>query len=330
MVTDMGNTKKRKKRIAFLLIVVLLVCSIGATVWIYHFDNRQTLTNLEEEDYHTITYQNEKYRFNTSIISILLLGIDTTDPEYEQGQADVLELLLLDRTNKTIQIVTIPRDTMTEIKTYDISGNSLGWHQHHINLAYAYANDGKSGCMRTMQAVSRMMNGIPIIHYAALNLNMLTEVQNIVGSLEITLPNDSLTEVDWQWYEGNTIEVNADNVETYLRTRDTTIEFSNESRMERQKSYMKAYFQELKNLLAENFEETVQKIYSVCQQMTTNLSYSDLEIFANMMLEYEFDENQNFYVLEGENKSGELHDEFYLNAEKLKAMIIQLFYLKED
>lgn len=330
MVTVMEKSKKTSK-LFYLYIFLIVVIAVSIVIMVcFHGNNQSDVVSGEKnEDYHHITYNNEKYQYNSSIVSILFLGIDTSDPTDSQGQADVLELLLLDRTNKSMQVVSIPRDTMTDIRLYDVEGNSLGWQKHHINLSYAYANNERNGCMRASQAVSRMLGDIPIVYYASLNLNMLNKVQSIMGSLEVTIPNNSLVDVNPSWKEGTVLTVDTSNVETFLRYRNTEIDFSNNERMERQKEYMLAYFKKVNELLKTDFNQMVESIYSVVKEMTTNISFDDLQVFANMILEYSFDEKENFYTLEGENKAGAFHDEYIIDQDKVEAKKVELFYTKE-
>lgn len=323
-------TTKRKKNIIAWLVIVVLAIAVMLTM-IFADKMQQVAVNEENEnDYHEIIYQDKKYQYNTSIVPIVLLGVDTEDPDVEQGQADVIEMLLLDRRNKKIQILSIPRDTMTEIRLFDVAGNDLGWQKQHLNLAYAYGSTPETGCMYTIQALSRMMEGIPVTRYAALNLNKLEDIHDIVGTLEVTIPNDSLEKVNTNWKKGKTIEVTKDNVESYLRARDVDEDFSNEPRMERQQEYLIAYFHELKGKLEKDFDKTVTKMYDVSKELTTNITYSDMEDFANMVLEYSFDSQNDFYNLEGQNVSGAIHDEFEVNRDSLKSLIVDLFYIDEE
>lgn len=322
--------KKKRNRLLIILVVAVLIISIGTTV---SFINKRTFVsaiNEDIDDYHTIIYNNEKMIYNTSILSILFMGIDTKDSNNIQGQADFIQLVLLDRENKKIEIIPFSRDTMTEIKMFDISRNDLGWNEQHLNLAYSYGDTKKTGCMLTSQAISRLLGGIPIAYYGAADLNMLSNIQNIVGELELIIPNDSLESINPEWSEGSEITINSDNVEAYLRTRSIHEDFSNNRRMERQKVYLEAYFKKIKEMLNKNTDETVKIIYNNCKDMTTNISLSDIETFAQMILTYDFDIDTNYHLLKGENVVGTNHDEFYLDKTYFRELILKLFYRMEE
>lgn len=324
-------TKNEKIKFGVIIIVIFLISSIVLSI---NFLDKKEVSYVaakseEEIDYHEIIYNNKKMIYNTSIVSILFMGIDTKDSE-KQGQADVIQLVLLDRENKKIQIIPFSRDTMTDIRMFDVSRNDLGWNKQHLALAYSYGDTKATGCILTAQAVSRLLGNIPITYYAAIDLSMLSNIQNIVGELEVTIPNDSLEKVNEEWVEGKNITITEDNVEIYLRTRSTEEDFSNNKRIERQKVYLEAYFEKLKIMLGNDIENTVKILYNSCKDITTNVNFTDIQNFAQMMLTYDFDSDNNYYVLEGENVVGANHDEFYLDTNYLKELILKLFYKREE
>ena len=325
------TTTKKKKKHKFILttIIFLLIVSIVGAIALIKEEEVKEVVKEEEADYHVVTYKNKKMLYNTSIVSILFMGIDTKDST-NQGQADVIQLVLLDRENKKIEVIPFSRDIMTEIRMYDVSRNDLGWNEQHLALAYSYGDTKATGCMLTAQAVSRLLGNIPIAYYAATDLSMLGNIQNIVGELEVTVPNDSLENVNPEWTEGKTITITKDNAEAYLRTRNTKEDFSNNKRMERQKVYLDAYFKKLKNMLQDDIENTVKILYNNCKDMTTNINLTDIQNFAQMILTYDFDLNNDYYILKGENVLGANHDEFYLDMDYFNELILKLFYRLEE
>lgn len=323
------NTINKKKKIIISITIIILISIIISGVQILNKKEVYQLYNEQETDYHEAIYNDNKYTYNTSIISILFMGIDTKDSE-KQGQADIIQILLLNRESKTIQVLSLSRDIMTDIKLFDVEHNELGWHKQHLGLAYSYGDSRASGCMLMAQAISKMMGGIPITNYVSMDLNTLPKVQNIVGELEVTLPNDSLLSINEEWKEGETVTLTSENIEEYVRSRDINADFSNNYRMERQKAYGIAYFKKIKEMLENNFDETVKDIYNACNDMTTNISFNDIKTFSEMILEYNFDYNNDYYMLKGDNVSGEIHDEFELDQDYLKELIIKLFYKEEE
>lgn len=326
----MNTTTKKNKTKTLGLIAVILLLILALMSMLLFFNERPSNEDVSSaSDYHHIEYNGKKYDYNSSIVSILFMGIDSTGPE-QMGQADAMQLVLLNREEESIQVIALSRDIMTDIHLFDVEHNDLGWDKQHLGLAYAYGDSPKNGAMLTSQAVSKLLYDVPVVHFAAMDLSILPELQNVVGELQVTVPNDSLVEVDPTWTKGSVVTLNADNVESFVRTRDTEQDFSNTDRMERQKAYIGAYVQKIKEMLTNDFDNTVQLLYNVCKDMTTNITLDDIQSFSSMLLSYSYDSNSDFYTLQGENKTGELHDEFEVDQEALQQLVVELFYEEEN
>jgi len=124
--------------------------------------------------------------------------------------------------------------------------------------------------------------------------------------------------------------LNKSNVEKYLRTRDITVDGSAITRMERHRVYFQAYYKKLYELLDFDFNGTVGKLYSLVENITTNVSYDDLVSFGNMVLEYDFDVTTSYFTLPGKSVFGGEYDEYHLNQEALKELVIDLFYQTKE
>ena len=324
------NTTTKKNNTKTGILVGIIVVLVATLVCMLFFFKEETSNgdSSSTSDYHHIEYDGKNYEYNSSIISILFMGIDSTDPE-QMGQADAMQLVLLNREEESIQVIALSRDIMTDIHLFDVERNDLGWDKQHLGLAYAYGDSPKSGAMLTSQAVSKLLYDVPVFHFAAMDLSVLPELQNVVGELQVTVPNDSLVSVDPTWTKGSVITLNSGNVEKFVRTRDTGQDFSNTDRMERQKAYIGAYVQKIKEMLTNNFDNTVQLLYNACVDMTTNITFEDIQAYSSMLLSYSYDSNSDFYTLQGEDKTGELHDEFEVDQEALQQLVVELFYKEE-
>lgn len=321
----MTTTTKKKNNFLFIGLVLILVGCI-ALVLILFQDDEYTTSSKDSSDYHSIFYKNTQYTYNTSMIHILFMGIDSSEDRV--GQADAMQLYTLDRKHQKISVLSIDRDTMTPIHLYDVSHNSLGWKKQHLALAYAYGMDAKNGALLTCKAVSKMLYDIPINKYVALNLDDLDKVQEVVGTLDVVVPNDSLAEINPLWTKGSTITLDSSNVETFVRARDTEKDFSNEDRMERQKVYLNAYYAKLKEVLDTNYQDTLNKLYDLIKTVTNNVTYDEVESYVKMFQTYSYNEKTSYKNLPGKNRVSEMHDEFILDKKALKQFIVQQYYKK--
>ena len=93
-----------------------------------------------------IWYNGKAYRYNHDLVTMLVMGIDQEsdtieekdDVSGESGQADTIFLMVMDKSKDEIKMISISRDTMTQIKTFDYKGNYLGKSKNHLGLAYSF------------------------------------------------------------------------------------------------------------------------------------------------------------------------------------------------
>lgn len=297
----------------------------GGLFYLYENNKEVHVDDKEKQvDYRLIEKDGKEYVFNSNQIAILLLGIDSSDQK-SLGQSDSIDLMLLDREDETIKFLSISRDTMCDIRSFDASGNDLGWSKNHLALAYAYGKNPESGGMLSMEAVSKLLNGVPIINFVSADISSLAAFQNLVGPITLTIPDDSLSYLGIGWDEGATITIDETNVEKYLRSRNTGAAYSNEARRQRQEAYIDAYMMKLKNLLNQNFSATVKKLGSVYGRVTTNLSINELDAYAEMILTYSLDKD-SFSSISGKEKQGVLHDEYHIDEAARDALVLSMFY----
>ena len=106
---------------------------------------------------------------------------------------------------------------MTEIETFDLQGNSLGLTENHLNLQYAYGDGAHTSCRLMEEAVSRLLYQVPIQGYCALNMDAMPVLADSVDGVEITVPDNSLAEVDPSFVQGAQVTITGENAETFLR-----------------------------------------------------------------------------------------------------------------
>ena len=333
----MANTvimNKQKK--TMILGVVCLICVIITAVVLMQLQKSTSTsgkgsdgnTSESSASYRQLTIDGKVYDFNTKLISILCLGVDSTNPE-NQGQSDVIDLLIFDRENKRMEVLSISRDAMVDIRLFDPAGRELGWDKQHLALAYSYGHSKSNGALLSADAVSKMLHDIPIVYYAVGDLDIISKVQEVVGELTVVVPDDSLSYLGPQWSKGTAVTLHSTNVETFLRSRNTDMDFSNSNRMQRQKAYIEAYVVRLKELLAEDFDGTLTKLAKLYASVDSNVSLQEISAFAEMALEYTFDED-SFHIAPGEDESGFNHDEFKIDEEALNKLVLDLFYKERE
>lgn len=105
--------------------------------------------------------------------SVLILGIDTGDlGRSETGRSDAMTVLTVNPNTNQVSIVSIPRDTYSEIV-----GRG---HMDKINHAYAFGG--------TSMAINSVQNlfDIPIDYYVSINMESMQGIIDAIGGIKIT------------------------------------------------------------------------------------------------------------------------------------------------
>lgn len=252
--------------------------------------------DFDENGYRYITVDGKDYQYRTNIKTILFLGIDTSNESKNQGQSDVIELILFDRDQQKIKILSLSRDTICNIHLFDSEVNDLGWDNQYLGLAYSYGKDKKYGCILTKNAISKLLKDIPLVNYTSFDISTLKDMQGVVGNMKIVL-DDDYVDIDPSWEKGQELTITQDNVETFLRVRNTTQDFSNRTRMQRQKLYIETYINQLKMNLNNDYKSTLNKMYEFYNQLTTNVTLKEIDNYTDMILNYSIDE-EDYYSLQ--------------------------------
>ena len=195
--------QKRKMMLVCTLAVVFVVCLLGFAVKqkldrqkSYHVSGSNSID--VGAGYRYTEYNGKKYQYNNRVTTLLYAGLDTYD-ELKQtatygdkARADSIMLIVLDEVSKKISVVAINRDTMTEVHRFSRNGNDLGTYVTHIGYAYANGDGGKASCENLKTAVSSLIGGLPISGYIVSNLNSIAMINDLVGGVTVTVPNDDL------------------------------------------------------------------------------------------------------------------------------------------
>lgn len=329
--------ERQRKRKIFILLSCLLIAA-AAIFCVLYFWYRQkqyrissgyedtSVASRQEEG--QITYQGKSYVPNDHLSNYLFLGIDSSTSLSESsaaspgrgGQADAIYLISYDRAEKTRQTFAIPRDTMTEIETFSPDGNSLGFAKSHLTLQYSYGDGGRKSCELMEEAVSKLFYGQKIAGYAAISVDSISHLTELVGYVDVTVPDNSLVSVNAAYTEGATVRLTPENTETFVRYRDTKVSQSAISRMNRQIAFISAFASRVRELQSQD-ASTVTSIYNGLQDyLITNMG-------SDVFLDLEEAESRgSIETIPGEGTSGDVYDEYIVDDDQLYDLIVKNFY----
>ncbi len=257
--------KKRKGLKIFLIIALVLFIVLGLFVWKIYSDVAGTTEKIYKD------VEKEEVRDSSVDISkkdpfsILLLGVDTGDlGRTEQGRSDTMMVLTVNPNTDTTTIISIPRDTRTEIVGHGTTDK--------INHAYAFG-----GTSMSVNTVQNMLD-IPIDHYVQVNMQGLQDVVNAVGGVQVTSPLTFSSE-GYNFTEGVTASLDGEAALAYSRMRYDDPNGDN-GRQERQRQVIQATVEKVASLSTiSNYQDI---LGSLENNMQTSLEFDDMvKLFNN-------------------------------------------------
>jgi polyisoprenyl-teichoic acid--peptidoglycan teichoic acid transferase len=175
MRIDQHKKKKKRRWLKVIGVVVLLLVLAGGTYAysIYHSLNNAVETMHTPIDRDKSSKRAKEIKFNDQEpFSVLLLGVD--ERENDKGRSDSMIVLTVNPEVKSVKMISIPRDTLTDIVGYGT--------RDKINHAYAFG-----GVEMSMDTVEGLLD-IPIDYYVQINMEGFADIVNAVGG--VTVNND--------------------------------------------------------------------------------------------------------------------------------------------
>lgn len=320
----------KKKRMIFLVALILLMIGIIAVIFIFGKDESYSNEYHVNERDDVVVYGGKEYEYNEHLSNYLFMGIDTTEPvdEYETredaGRADAIYLLCYNRVEKTVKCLAIPRDTMTNIRILSTDGTDLGLTEDHINMQYLFGDGKSESCQLMKEAVSTLLYGIPIQGYCSMNMDGIPKAVSVLGGVELTVPDNTLETVNPKFKEGAVVTITEDDAEQFVRYRDTEQSQSAIARMNRQKVFMEAFIDTAKEKGASDTGLVLDMFGSLKPYMVTNMG---TDLFAEL-LEATYDEENKIQDIPGEKVDGTDYDEYHVSETQLYELILEIFYVE--
>ena len=218
---------------------------------------KDTDASQEEASYELqegqIRYNGKTYQYKENLMNILCLGIDSRDGIAKEktpgkaGQADCVILAVLDDDAKTIQLINISRDSMVPVHVYATDGSFVEDRTEQLALQYAYGNGRDWSCQLMEEAVSDLFYGLPIHGYCALSMNSIADLNDAVGGVTVTVPEELAELKPNLFTAGETVTLKGDLAYHFVHDRAyKSADFaSNNKRIARQKRYAIAFVNQI-------------------------------------------------------------------------------------
>lgn len=341
--------KKKKSlplKIAGVLVAVLLIFLVTVAAVFFtleHKGKKQLMANtvtdeqiagakdatLENEG-KTVVYNGETYEYNENISTILCIGVDReeyneSDTFGEGGQADSIFMVVLNHETGQTTMLPISRNTMVEIDEFHEDGTYWRQNEIQIALAYTYGDGKEESCKNVARAVSRLMYGMPINGYAAIDLSVIGPLNDAVGGVEVTVLEDLSDDL----VAGQTVTLQGEQAVKYVRSRksegyDLEVD-NNVARMERQQQYVGAFMKTMIEQTKSNPTLPLTLYNTASEGMITDVTASEVTYFASLLVQHGLD--NSIVSIPGTAKKGE-YTEVYVDNDALYQIILDTFYVK--
>lgn len=300
-------------------------------------NSETSATQEAEESYELqegqIRYDGKTYQYKDNLMNILCLGIDSRDGIAKEktpgkaGQADCVILAVLDDEAKTIQLINISRDSMVPVHVYATDGSFVEDRTEQLALQYAYGNGRDWSCQLMEQAVSDLFYGLPIHGYCALSMNSIASLNDTVGGVTVTVPEELAELKPKLFTAGETITLKGNRANEFVRARavNSPDVASNNKRIARQKAYAVAFVNQLKQGMKEDMTLPVKLYQTAEKQMVTSLSLDQAVYLCTEYMNCSFD-TDNIYTIDGAVTMGEKYAEFNVDDDALYQLILDVFY----
>lgn len=256
----MRHEKKKKKKRTWLkvvgIIVLLFILAGGAfaySVW-------NSLTKTVDTMHTPIDRTTDKRTKDLALsdqepFSMLMLGVDERDGD--KGRSDTMIVLTVNPQKKSVKMLSIPRDTRTEIVGHGT--------QDKINHAFAFG-----GAKMSMDTVENFLD-IPIDYYMKINMEGFKDIVDAVGG--VTVQNDLDFTSDGIHFAKGTHTLNGKEALAYSRMRhdDPSGDFGRQSR---QRAIIEAVIKEGASLSSLTKYDEV--FAALGNNIQTNLTFDDM------------------------------------------------------
>ncbi len=347
------ETKPKKKRKFLKIILIILAVIFGLilalviTVAVLWYMGKSSLLGYKVdvsvpselvdsalEDGSKVVYNGETYIYNKNAVNVLFMGIDKEDIENDEGygangQADCILVLNLDTQTGNIKILPISRDTMVDVNMYSSEGSYLGVENEQLCLAYAYGSNGKESCENVRRSVSRLLYGVEIGSYVAIDLEGVAALNDAIGGVRLTpIETVDTGSKENSVYKGKEVVLKGKKVDAYIRWRGTDVE-ANSRRMQRQKHYITTFASQAGNQVMSDFTKLT-TLYDKAKPYTvTDVTLSELTYIASCCLTSDVGNSIVYNGISGQSVLGEKHVEFYANQNSVFEAVLNTFYIKQ-
>lgn len=262
--------KKKKKHTVlkvFLMLFLAIVLAFSSYAFYLYYVSKKAADNAYDNNGRTKSeLRDEKVKPLEDNISILFVGVDDSEKR-DQGssnsRSDSLMVATLNNANKSVKLLSIPRDSYVYIPAFGYEDK------------ITHAHTDVTGVNSTIETVEKMLN-IPVDYYFELNFDAFIQIVDALDGIEVDVPYD-LDEIDEN--DKKTIHLkkgvqtlNGSEALALARTRHYDNDFK---RGERQQMILEAIVKKATSVTS--FTKYDALLTAVGDNMTTDMAFSEMK-----------------------------------------------------
>lgn len=199
----MKEKKKKSKKKIWLWIVGSLLTIFLIFIGTAYYTIQKTMNKINTPlvEATDITEEAPKTMKKKEPFSVLLLGVD--ERSNDSGRSDTMIVITVNPEKQTMKMLSIPRDTRTEIIGHDTVDK--------INHAYAFG-----GVPMAMDTVENLLD-IPLDYYVFINMEGFLQIIDTLGG--VTIQNDMDLTYDSYHFPKGELSLNGDEALIFSRIR---------------------------------------------------------------------------------------------------------------
>lgn len=335
-------SRKKKVLVGILIFFLTLIIGVISTFFILRYLGKQAMLNYNnlnitvpdgidyDDNGRIIYYKGHTYQFNENIASVLFMGIDNRQLKENAtagtaGQADALYLFTYNALNGEIKVLSLNRDTMTDISRYDAGGKYYDTTKTQLCLAYAYGDGKTLSAENQVTAVERLLYNVPINAYYAIDLDAIKILNDDIGGVTLT-PEYTFG----SFVKGQQVTIKGDMAEEFVRHRDTSLLDDNLRRMACQRLYINSFANQIVPAIKRDFQVPIKLYRHSSAETVTNIQMPILTYLASSLA-------TNFSGLNMKTTNGKYIDnpddpaaQFIISKKPLFETVLDFYYTRID
>ena len=245
----------------------ILLLIIGATAYGGFLYNKAE--SVMNKSYKPIDRDSKKTNVKLENTSILFIGVDDSEKRKNNGssRSDALMLATFNKNDKSIKLLSIPRDSYVHIPEKDIYTK--------ITHAHAYG-----GVKLTLETVEELLD-VPVDYYVKMNFNAFIDVINALDGVKVDVPftfseQDSKDHAKAITLQKGIQELDGEQALAFARTRKID---SDIQRGMRQQQIVKAIIAKGSSIKSiANYTDVME---AVGKNMSTDLTFDQMKSFIS-------------------------------------------------